>query len=274
MNSTPLVTVIIPCYNRADYIRQTVDSVLGQDYPSKELIVVDDGSTDDSFSILESVGLRHAHGDFVAILDSDDLFLPGKLTKQVRYLQEHPDIGVVYANGMNISASGEDMYPVHPANVPPVIGPEPVLECCAYNLPSNALVRKEVFDEAGFLEESFRTAQDHDMAIRLAEVAPVGYLDEVLWCYRRHEASVSHGRTVERWRNGFVILKKAAERYPYPYGVKRRRRAVLHFRMGQCLLQQRSFGRAALHLVAAGVLDPLRGLKVISGAERVDAPNS
>ena len=297
MQNQPLVSVIIPCFNREDYIRETVDSVLNQTYSNIELVVVDDGSADSSFSILESygdrikllhhsghqnkgqaaainVGLRVVAGEFVAILDSDDLFMKEKIEKQVDYLVGHPSIGIVYSNGMNISGDGRDLYPLYRPGARPVIGPEPVLEHSAFNLPSNSLVRKSVFDEAGFLVESFRTAQDHDMAVRLAEVAPVGYLDEILWSYRRHGASVSNHRTLERWRNGFIILDNASARFPYSLGVRKRRRATLHFRVGQCLLKERKLPSALAHFILAGVWDPMRGLRVVFGVEEVSAPNS
>lgn len=293
----PLVSVIIPCFNREDYITETIQSVLDQSYPHIELIVVDDGCTDGSRGILEkfgdkinllehpgrvnkgqsaaiNVGLRAAAGEYIAILDSDDLFYPAKIEKQVAYLATHSNVGAVYSNGMNIKADDSPMYTLYTDGEQPIIGPEPVLECCAYNLPSNTLVRKSVFDKAGFLDESLRCAQDHDMAIRLAEVAPVGYINEVLWAYRRHDASVSHTRTMERWENGFKILDAAAKRYPYPLKTRLRRRAVLHFRLGQCLLQRKSFIRGAYHFFVSGCCDPLRSLGVLFGKENVSNPQS
>ena len=85
-----------------------------------------------------------------------------------------------------------------------------------------------------FLNETLRSAQDHDMAIRLAEHGKIGYINEVLWKYRRHGGSISRNRTLERWQNGFRILRSACTRYPYPMKTRLSRRAVLHFRLSQC----------------------------------------
>lgn len=291
------VSVIIPCYNREQYIAETIESVLCQTYKTTELIVVDDGCTDNSREIIESftskikilehpggvnkgqsaainLGLKNATGTYIAILDSDDLFSSEKIVRQVSFLETHPEAGLVYANGTVIDAEGKRRYTIYQPGDRPLIGPEPVLEYCAFNLPSNALVRKTVFDKAGFFDESFRTAQDHDMAIRLAEIAPVGYIDECLWSYRRHNASISHTRTLERWHNGFQILQAASKRYPYPLRTRLRRKAVLHFRLGQCYLQQKKILTAATHFFMAGICNPLRSLRVISAQENITSPQS
>lgn len=293
----PLVSVIIPCFNREDYIRETIDSVLHQNYPNMELIVIDDGCTDKSRDILESygkqihllehpgrrnrgqsaainLGLKKSSGEFVAILDSDDLFFENKLMEQVQFLSDNPDTGAVYANGINIDSEGKRLFKMYPEGKRDPIGPEPVLEHSAFNLPSNAMVRKKVFDQAGFFNEDLRTAQDHDMAVRVAEIAPVGYIDKCLWSYRRHNKSISHNRTMERWQNGFRILESARQRYPYPLGTVMKRKAVLHFRLGQCYFQQKQYGRALAHLLSAAFLDPRRSLMVLLRREKVSSPQS
>ncbi len=291
-----LVSVIIPCYNRDDYIVETVQSVLNQTWLNIELIVVDDGCTDGSRALLESfgdrltilehpgrvnrgqsasinLGLRQCHGAYVAILDSDDLFMPTKLEKQVRFLEQNPGIGLVYANALYIDAEGNKLYPRYgKGHLPPDDPCQVLLDCC-FNVPSNSLVRKSLYEKVGFLDETLRAAQDHDLAIRLAEAAPVGYIDEILWCYRRHGGSISSTRAKLRWQNGFIILAAACRRYPYPAAVCRKRRAVLHFRLGQCLVQEKNFLKAAYHLMLAGLLDPARAFGVVSGREKASSPN-
>lgn len=292
----PLVSVIIPCFNREKYIVETIQSVLGQTWPNIDLIVVDDGCTDGSRNLLESfgsvltilehpgrvnrgqsaainLGLVHCRGVYVAILDSDDLFKPEKIEKQVNFLEQHPEVGLVYSNGLYINDAGEELYLRYGAgHKPPKDSGQVLLDCC-FNVPSNALVRRSLYEQIGFLDETLRAAQDHDLGIRLAEVAAVGYLDECLWCYRRHEGSISNTTAKLRWQNGFKILAAACKRYPYPAAIRRKRRAVLHFRMGQCFLQEKQVVHAAYHLVLAGLLDPRRALGVLMGNENAGTPN-
>jgi len=289
------VSVIIPCFNREHFIAATVNSVFAQTWPNIELIVVDDGCTDGSRKILESyghrltilehpgranrgqsaainLGLRYSSGDYLAILDSDDLFMPEKIEKQVLFLEAKPEIGLVYANCIYIDENGKEICKMHYGNHGPPKGPEQVLEDCCYNVPSNSLFRRSVFEKVGFLDEALRSAQDHDYGIRIAEVTRIGYLDECLWYYRRHGGSISNNRTMERWKNGFKILDAARRRYPYSPATLRRRKAVLNFRLGQCYLQEKRHLMAAYHLLLAGILDPFRSFRVVSGSERLTGP--
>jgi glycosyltransferase involved in cell wall biosynthesis len=289
------VSVIIPCYNREHFIALTVNSVLNQTWPNIELIVVDDGCSDGSRQILESygqrltilehpgrinrgqsaainLGLRHSTGAYLAILDSDDLYTIDKIEKQVRFLENNPDIGLVYANCMYIDASGNDLHEMYSSNHIPPNGPEQVLEDCCFNVPSNSLFRRSVFEKVGFQDETLRAGQDHDYAIRIAEVTRIGYIDECLWSYRRHGGSISNTRTLERWKNGFKILEAACKRYPYPAATVRRRKAVLNFRLGQCYLGEKQYLKAGYNLLLAGLLDPIRSLRVIIGRERLTGP--
>jgi glycosyltransferase involved in cell wall biosynthesis len=123
----PQVTVIIPTFNRARYLTEAIQSVLGQTFPDYELIVVDDGSTDGTAAVLEgfgdsrlrvlrqenhgisaamNAGLRAAQGEYIARLDSDDVWFPNLLAYETRVLDSRPDIGVVYARAQAMSANG------------------------------------------------------------------------------------------------------------------------------------------------------------------------
>src|SRR5690606_34264080 len=132
------VSVLIPLYNRASYILETINSVLEQDYPDIELIVIDDGSTDGGDLLAEqfaergalkllrhpgrvnegqaaalNLGLTMATGEFIAVLDSDDLYAPGKIAKQVAFFQQNPEVGLVYGNGKGIDAAGNVIYEIN-----------------------------------------------------------------------------------------------------------------------------------------------------------------
>ena len=295
-NDLPKVCVIIPAYNRAGFIRETIDSVLNQTYKNIELIVVDDGSTDDTMEILKeygdkliilqhpggvnkgqsaaiNLGMENAAGKYIAILDSDDLFAPEKIEKQVKYLEEHSDIGLVYANGYGVDVNGKKLYSFYDHSHIENSDPERVLMDCYFLLPNNSLVQKSAFELAGEFDEKLRSAQDHDMAIRLAEVAKLGYLDEYLFSYRRHKDSISSKKADLRWKNGLIILKKASNRYPYSFRAKRKRFAVLHFRIGQCLLEKKKIINAFYHLLLAGISDPVRSFSVLAGNEKISSPH-
>jgi glycosyltransferase involved in cell wall biosynthesis len=293
MSKPPKVSVVIPLYNRERYIERTIESVLSQTYSNVELIVVDDGCTDQSLDLVEqyasrlvclehpgrinrgqsaaiNLGLRKCTGKYVAILDSDDLFAPTKIERQVAYLETRPNVGLVYSNGTAIDEHDRPLYPIfNPGHHPPK-GPEEILKDCFIGCPSSTLVRKTLFETVGPFDESLRAAQDHDMLIRLLEHAPVGYIQDFLWSYRIHGESISATKAMIRWRNGFYILRKARCRYPYPIGVVLKRLAVLHFRMGQCYLAEKKYVHSGIHFMKAGLFDPFRALRVATGFEKIN----
>lgn len=293
MKNAPLVSVIIPAYNRVDYIDQAVMSVLNQSYLPIELIVVDDGSTDGTYELLKNygsqiqllthpgrinkgqstainLGLSQARGKYIAILDSDDYWLLNKLEMQVGFLEEHPEIGLVYGNGHYVDAEGEILFPFHDEWHVENNDPGRVLLDCYMLLPQNALVRRVVYDKVGFFEESLRAAQDHDMLIRIAEQTKFAYIPDYLFYYRRHSASISAHGQEKRWISGFEILERARQRYPYRPDILRRRKAVLNFRLGQVYWREKRYIKASLYIIRSGFLDPVRAFKVIVGYEKIN----
>lgn len=289
----PLVSVITPAYNRVPYIRQAVESVLSQSYSPIELIVVDDGSSDGTFELLAecasrgeiillthpdrqnlgqssalNLGLRHSSGRYIVILDSDDVLHPEKISKQVAYLERHPDIGMVYGQAMAISSDGRELFPIPPNDHVELGDPNRLLLDCYMALPGGAMVRKSVFDQAGFFEESFRASQDHDMVLRIAEIAPFVFLPGIVFYYRKHAGSISQQGLERRWKVGFEILERAKKRFRYQGTTIRKRKALLHFRMGQVRWFQRRRLSALWHFIRAGLGDPRRSMAVIRGFEK------
>lgn len=294
METLAQISVIIPAFNRAPYIEEALASVFEQEYPNTEVLVVDDGSTDGTYEILEkyrdqgaikllthtgranrgqsaalNLGLREARGEFVAILDSDDMFASGKLERQAGFLTSNPDVGMVYGQGHAVDAKGSFLFEV-PANGHKEPGdPNLLLLDCYLALPGGALIRKSVLDKVGFFEEAFRAGQDHDMALRIMEATNTVYLPELAFYYRKHGDSISAKGLERRWKTGIEILERARKRYPYRKSTIRKRRAVLHFRLGQTYWREGGKVKALPHLAASGVLDPARALSVILGRERV-----
>lgn len=290
----PLVSVIIPAFNRVDYIKETIHSVLNQNWPNIEIIVVDDGSSDGTFEILRqfsddqkikllshtnrenkgqsaalNVGLRAASGEFIAILDSDDLFAPTKLVDQVKFFEAQPSFDMVYGKGLAIDQNGNPLFYTLSENHEETGDPARILLDCYVAIPGGALFRRSLIEKVGFFEESFRAAQDHDMAVRLFEVGKVGYLPEVAFHYRKHGDSISQRGLERRWSTGFEVLSRARDRYPYPSHVIRKRAAVLNFRLGQTYWREGRRITAISLLVKSAMLDPLRAFQVLFGRERV-----
>jgi len=198
------VSIIIPAYNAADYLKEAVDSVLAQTYKNIEIIVVDDGSTDDTRSALESyvasgkikyiyqknkglagarnTGIKNASGKYVAFLDADDLFLPDKVAEQARALEENPGYGVCYSDLLHFSEDGKVYH--HRYNYPSGDIFEQLLHRQFVN-PLTVVARRELFTKYGFFDESLRRSEDWDLWLRLARAGVKFYfLDERLARYR------------------------------------------------------------------------------------------
>src|SRR5690606_14136464 len=194
------------------------------------------------------------------ILDSDDMFAPGKLRAQVEFLRDHPEVGMVYGQGHAINASGEFLFKVPGDGHAEPSDPNRLLLDCYMALPGGALIRRSVLDRVGSFEESFRAGQDHDMAIRIMEATPCAYLPKLAFYYRKHDDAISVKGLERRWLTGLEILRRANERYPYMRSTIRKRKAVLQFRLGQTYWRERRKAKALPHLISSGLLDPARAL--------------
>ncbi|WP_263357920.1 glycosyltransferase family 2 protein [Acidicapsa ligni] len=214
MNSVPLVSVIIPTYNRATYIRECIDSVLNQTHPRLEVIVVDDGSTDDTATVLREYGNRIrfltqknagpaiarnrgialATGDIIAFLDSDDQWLPTKLERQVQSLEAAgPEVTcslcnctVLYANGNKTSTfTLADTMPSCATGI--WLNPVEVLLNRFVMFNQAVAIRREVLERVGYFDESLRFGEDYELPFRLALEGPWTIIQDELVIY--HEAS-------------------------------------------------------------------------------------
>ncbi len=294
MKDNHLISVIIPAYNRKSFIEEAIRSVKSQNYKNLEVLVVDDGSTDGTYEILKkyhaegsirlfhhpgrlnrgqsrsiNLGLEKAKGEYVAILDSDDMFAPNKLVEQAAILIMNPDIGMVYGQGHAIDASGNFLFEIPGHSHEETGDPNRLLLDCYMALPGGSLIRKSVFDDVGYFEESFRAGQDHDMALRIMEKTKTVYLPKLAFYYRKHGDSISVKGLKTRWITGMRILERAQSRYPYSNATIRKRKAVLHFRLAQTFWRDGNKLLAFRHIITSGFLDPRRAISVILGRENI-----
>jgi glycosyltransferase involved in cell wall biosynthesis len=204
----PLVSVVIPTFNYGHFVVDAVESALAQTYRPVEVIVVDDGSTDDTGARLEpyrdritfvfqpnqglsaarNAGIRAARGPVIALLDADDQFHPRKLELQMAYLRAHPEVGGVATDGFGDPAlkwpAVAEPVPAVPETLERVVAP-------ARFGPSSVLVRRECFDAVGLFDTALRSVEDKEMWIRLAARYPVARLAAPLCWYRAQPGSMS-----------------------------------------------------------------------------------
>ena len=206
---TMRISTIIPTYNNASFLKEAIDSVLAQTHPAHEIIVVDDGSTDDTGAVVQAypqvkyikkenggpnsarnAGLAQATGELVAFLDADDRWEPVKLEKQIQLFEQNPALGLVYANYKNIGTDGMDRPDIPTVPIDPQMRGNVFARLLERNMilgsSSNVLIKKSVFDAVGVFDETLRVGEDWDMWLRIAEQFPIDYINEVLVAIRRH----------------------------------------------------------------------------------------
>ncbi|GAB3099998.1 glycosyltransferase [Aestuariicella hydrocarbonica] len=222
----PLVSIIVPVFNGERHIGQCLTSLVGQRYPNKEIIVVDDGSTDNSAAIVRSfgdrvqyllqdnagsavarnTGLDHAHGDYIAFNDGDDLWAPNRLHQQVHFMETHPEYGVATGRFAHVdeSFSFSDAQAVNEEVQPSVVSSRSgwvyhtLFETSWYHIIA-ALVRKEVLQQVRF-NPSYRRGQDYDFWLQLAATTRIAQLDTLYAYYRKNNLSISHRPHLRNYR--------------------------------------------------------------------------
>ena len=217
--NVPQVSVILPTYNRAWIVEEAVASVLEQTFPNFELIVVDDGSTDDTRARLErhgdrirylyqrnqgvsaarNTGLQHAAGELIALLDSDDLWAPDKLARQVAFFGTHPQARICQTEEIWMRR-GRRVNPKQRHRKPSGWIFEPSLALCLVS-PSAVMMRRELINEMGGLDVSLPACEDYDLWLRISLRCPIHLLDEPLVVKRGgHADQLSAAPGLDRYR--------------------------------------------------------------------------
>jgi glycosyltransferase involved in cell wall biosynthesis len=226
------VSVIIPTYNRRELVQRAIGTVLAQTREVQEIVVVDDGSTDGTGDALAQAfgdriryvrqpnggvssarnhGLRMARGRYLALLDSDDEWMPTKTQRQIEWLQERPDYGMVLCDVMRTNGAGDPVERFRRREQLPVDGD--VLRWVLLNpalAPASAMMRREVYESVGGFDESLPTGEDLDFHLRVAASWPIGVVEEELVrAMRGHDGLSSLARTYDDYVR--VIERAAAQ---------------------------------------------------------------
>lgn len=230
----PKVSVIIPVYNAEKFIKETIESVLGQTCQDFEIVIVDDGSTDKSAETIKSLddkriiytyqknhgvsaarnkGILESDGEYIALLDHDDLWLPEKLERQVPILESNSNVGLVYSdcyiidlNGHILKRNFKDHRP-HQGKVLADLFLDNFIPCLT------ALIRKNILGSIGLFNPELSIAEEYDLFLRIAEVCEVDFVDLPLAKYRLHETNFSKN-AVQGNKEENTVVKTFLKRHP------------------------------------------------------------
>lgn len=227
----PAVSIILPTFNRLEYLPAAIESVFGQTFAEWELIVADDGSSGDARSYLQSlddprvkvlwlphtgrpslvsnVALREARGDHVAFLDSDDLWLPAKLAVQLESLRRHPERGWSYTRFALVDGSGRPLVASNHGDWPAPSGwiLEKLLKEETVIAQPSVVVRRQLLERLGPFDEDLVMCYDDELWFRLAAHSEIDGIDQSLTLVRRH--AQHSGSDVIAWRDRRRVFEKA-----------------------------------------------------------------
>ena len=205
---TPRISVVIPAYNCAPYVGQAVESVLNQTYSSFEIIVIDDGSQDNTrealqpysqqiryiyqnnqgVSVARNHGIQLARGKFIAFLDADDIFLPDKLETQLTLFEAQPELGIVHSGWRRINQEGEPLKDFTPWDYAPELNLETWLRWKPLGTMGTFLFRRDWLLKVEGFEPGLRHAEDVDLVLRMALLGcQSAWLRQSTVCYRQHD---------------------------------------------------------------------------------------
>jgi glycosyltransferase involved in cell wall biosynthesis len=227
----PEVSVVIATYNRAELLPATIKSVLDQRFQKYEIIVVDDGSSDATRKALapfesriryiyqenrgpaaaRNLGVRHATAPWIAIQDSDDVCAANYLEALYGFAKDHPDYGLVFANGAYLDGPEHNRETIIPAVVSRRLKRRGVrlgdiFDKSIVRLQASLISRK-AYEAVGGHDESLRICMDLDLAFRLLMNFPVAYLDEVVFFYRKHAGNIGLNEELRLTENIRVVEK-------------------------------------------------------------------
>jgi glycosyltransferase involved in cell wall biosynthesis len=232
----PLVSIVTPCLNAARFIEEAVQSVMSQDYPQIEYIVMDGGSTDGTVEILERAGQRYegrlrfvsgrdrgaadainrgfslSRGQIFTYLSADDVYLPGAVSAAVQALREHPEAAVVYGDAWWIDDAGNRIAPYPVRDFDRAL----LARECFICQPASFL-RREAFENAGGMDPEWNLTFDYEFWIRLARTCELRRIEGTFALSRMHRSNLSLGQRQKVFRQMFGLLRRHYGYVPFPW---------------------------------------------------------
>lgn len=263
------VTVVIPVWNRAGEVGNAIDSVLAQTRAAFEIICVDDGSTDETPDVLarygdrvrvvrqenqgvaaaRNTGIAIARGDLIAFLDSDDVWHPQKLERQVARYEADPELGLVHC-GAEFAGFGVNLNGMEGWVADEILRMDRDV-IIAHG--SGVIVPRRVLEEVGGFDARMRVSEDWDLCYRIARRYRVGFVNEVLVNYARHETGLH--RDIAKMELGMAIALQKAFDDPAARPLRRHSYGRLHRILSGCYFEQRQWRAFARHFAKSVVWD-------------------
>lgn len=222
-----LVSVIIPNYNQSQYVGSAINSVLNQTYTYYEIIVVDDGSTDNSREVLSkfdnkiryiwqenkglagarNTGIQAARGEYIGLLDADDEWLPTYLEEMVSFADNNPESSVYYCRAQAMDADGKDLPQIFGGPVLPPEQTRHALLRANFIIPTTILMHRQAITQAGLFDQNLRSCEDWDLWLRLLPTHQIIGKNDILVKYRIHGTSLSTDPTAMQKATKLVVEK-------------------------------------------------------------------
>lgn len=248
MINSPLVSVLMPTFNREAFIGEAIESVLAQTYPNFELLVVDDGSTDNTKAVVESylydtrvkyfykvnggqssgrnLGFKHCKGEFIAFLDSDNKWKPEKLQIFMDAAKENSDVDIFYADNITIDKHGNEIGRDTMKRYSGTITAQLLKD--NFVTINTATLKRECYEVMGGLDETFIRAPDYEFWLRLSTRYKFLYIPKYVSYYRVMEDQISTDKD-GRFKANYNILMHFLKNYPNAITAKERRMGLSYF---------------------------------------------
>lgn len=263
----PKVSIVMPAYNCAEHIKESIDSALAQTHKDIELIVVDDGSTDGTAEVVQSyenpvvylyqenrgmsaarnTAMKSATGDFIAFLDSDDLWEPSKLEKQIALFETHPKIGMVGSYLEPIDSNGKRSGKTKPTSRPAEDFDSMFMQ--GTPVPTSVMIRSECVREVGYFNEAIFGMEEVEFFMRIAQKYQVKFMDEILGFYRIWEGNVTKRKKHKMWLGHIHVGVWALSQGLKPETRKKvkKRIAKYYYKLGKEYYLMHSYRKSLAH---------------------------
>ncbi len=281
----PSVSIVTPTYNRAEYLKEAIESVLAQTYQDWELIVVDDGSSDHTVQVLRkfmkddnrihyikkenngaaaarNTALHQVTGKYIAFIDDDDRWLPEKLQMQVELMESDSEIGFCYVRFQIYKKVGNNLE--KGTLFPPFLASKFEDLFDAFIAPSSAMFRKTCFDRVGWFNPQYERCEDFDLWLRIAQMTKIAAIDKIGVFSVMDERHRGMDTEVRSWKIGIELLKhvKLTPQYQYYKPIIKTHIAKRYYWIGRADLDAHQYQNAAFNFIKAILTDPMIGLAV------------